>query len=73
MKFIDIAILSLLPHYPLFPEGGRGAKGKGVAPTYYLAKFSRKLHENDENWTETQTILSNAMYAEACQRGRKSK
>ena len=26
-----------------FPEG---------APTYYLAKFSRKLHTNEENWTE---------------------
>ena len=28
---------------PGFPEGG--------APTYYLAKICRKLHENEENWT----------------------
>ena len=24
---------------------------KGRAPIYYLAKFHRKLHENEENWT----------------------
>ena len=32
---------------PGFPRGG-GANHKGGAPTYYLAKFSRKLHENEE-------------------------
>ena len=31
---------------PGFPRGG-GANPKG-APTYYLANFSRKLHENEE-------------------------
>ena len=25
---------------------------KGRAPTYYLAKICRKLHETEENWTE---------------------
>ena len=28
---------------PGFPRRG--------PPTYYLAKFLRKLHENEENWT----------------------
>ena len=38
---------------PGFPRGGTvGAKPKGGAPTYYLAKFGQKLHENEENWTE---------------------
>ena len=32
---------------PGFPRGG-GANLKGGAPTYYLANFSRKLHENEE-------------------------
>ena len=32
---------------PGFPRGG-GANRKGGAPTYYLANFSRKLHENEE-------------------------
>ena len=32
---------------PGFPRGG-GANPKGGAPTYYLANFSRKLHENEE-------------------------
>ena len=32
---------------PGFPRGG-GAKPGGWAPTYYLANFSRKLHENEE-------------------------
>ena len=32
---------------PGFPRGG-GANPKGGVPTYYLAKFSRKLHENEE-------------------------
>ena len=32
---------------PGFPRGG-GANRKGEAPTYYLEKFSRKLHENEE-------------------------
>ena len=30
----------------------RGRQSKRRAPTYYLAKFFRKLHENEENWTE---------------------
>ena len=30
---------------PGFPRGG-GANPKGGAPTYYLANFSSKLHEN---------------------------
>ena len=34
---------------PGFPRGG-GANPKGGAPTYYLANFSRKLHENEEIW-----------------------
>ena len=32
---------------PGFPRGG-GAKPRGGAPTYYLANFSQKLHENEE-------------------------
>ena len=32
---------------PGFPRGG-SANPKGGAPTYYLANFSRKLHENEE-------------------------
>ena len=32
---------------PGFPRGG-GANPKGGAPTYYLANYSRKLHENEE-------------------------
>ena len=32
---------------PGFPRGG-GANPRGGAPTYYLANFSRKLHENEE-------------------------
>ena len=37
-----------------FSSGGsrisqrRGANPKGGAPTYYLANFSQKLHENEE-------------------------
>ena len=33
---------------PGFPWGGGGANSRGGAPTYYLANFSRKLHENKE-------------------------
>ena len=33
-----------------FP-GAADVKPKGGAPTYYLAKFGPKLHENEENWT----------------------
>ena len=29
-----------------------GTNPKSGVSTYYLAKFSRKLHENEENWTE---------------------
>ena len=32
---------------PGFPRGG-GANPKVGVPTYYLANFSRKLHENEE-------------------------
>ena len=32
---------------PGFPRGW-GANPKGGAPTYYLANFSQKLHENEE-------------------------
>ena len=32
---------------PGFPKGG-GANPKGGSPTYYLANFCRKLHENEE-------------------------
>ena len=34
---------------PGFPRGG-GANPKEGAPTYYLANFSKKLHENEEIW-----------------------
>ena len=35
---------------PGFPRRGCQAQGKGGdgAPTYYLANFSQKLHENEE-------------------------
>ena len=32
-----------------FPDDGVNPKG---TQTYYLAKFHRKLHENEEHWTE---------------------
>ena len=32
-----------------YPGGVNPKKG---APTYYLTKFSQKLHENGENWAE---------------------
>ena len=32
-----------------FPKGHQLQSGE--APIYYLAKFCRKLHENEENWT----------------------
>ena len=35
---------------PGFPKGGVNSKG-GVI-TYYLANLSRKLHEQEENWTD---------------------
>ena len=31
--------------------GGGGLDGGLGEATYYLAKFSRKLHENEQNWT----------------------
>ena len=34
-----------------FPDW-RASTPRGGAPTYYLAKFRQKLHENEENWTE---------------------
>ena len=44
----NIAVLySLSVADPGFPRGG-GTNPKGGAPTYYLANFSRKLHENEE-------------------------
>ena len=39
--------LSISVADPGFPRGG-GANPKGGRPTYYLANFSRKLHENEE-------------------------
>ena len=33
---------------PGFPRGGGANPKGGRAPTYYLANFSRKLHENEE-------------------------
>ena len=33
---------------PGFPRGGGTNPKGGGAPTYYLANFSRKLHENEE-------------------------
>ena len=46
-----------LPSKPSVISGGTrisqtGGGGRGGAPTYYLAKLTRKLHENEENWTE---------------------
>ena len=36
-----------------FSDGGSGQSQRGGgALTYYLAKFRRKLHENEENWTQ---------------------
>ena len=50
-----------------FPERGMPiAKPQRVVPTYYLAKFSRKLHENEEIWTEMRVCIKNlAMYISA--------
>ena len=33
---------------PGFPRRGGGANLRGGVPTYYLANFPRKLHENEE-------------------------
>ena len=38
-----------------FPHGGRQPQ-KG-APIYYLAKFCRKLLENEENWLASKIVL----------------
>ena len=51
IKFLDTVsyeemLLNIVAD-PGFPRIG-GAKPKGGAPTYYLANFSRKLHENEE-------------------------
>ena len=47
----DIFALSLMLHLKWqiqdFPEKG-ALTPKGGTPTYYLANFSRKLHENEE-------------------------
>ena len=48
-KFHTALSKSLAVADPGFPRGG-GANPKGGAPTYYLANFSRKLHENEEIW-----------------------
>ena len=37
---------------PGFPRGG-GTNPKGGVPTYYLANFCQKLHENEENLGQT--------------------
>ena len=43
--------------------GGEGAGWSGAPtskvgmPTYYLAKFSRKLHENERIWTQTGCVF----------------
>ena len=44
-KMVQMVLLAVAD--PEFPKGG-GANPKGGAPTYYLANFSRKLHENEE-------------------------
>ena len=44
---VSVSYLYLSVADPGFPRGG-GANPKGEAPTYYLAIFSRKLHENEE-------------------------
>ena len=36
--------------YLFVPAADPGFLRRG-SPTYYLAKFPRKLHENEENWT----------------------
>ena len=47
-----VATLSNLPGIsvadPGFPRGGGANPKGGGAPTYYLANFSWKLHENEE-------------------------
>ena len=44
---------------PGFPRGD-GASPKGGAPTYYLANFSRKLHENEEIFYQKGTRVPRA-------------
>ena len=39
-----------------FPMGGTNSKS---TPTYYLAKFHWKLHENEENLTERGVCVQN--------------
>ena len=61
--------MSFVPHYAIHTYhhnthnlqqriqdflGVQISKSAGLA-TYYLGKFDRKLHENDENWTEEGT------------------
>ena len=37
---------------------GGSTNPKGGMPTYYLAKFRRKLHGNEENWTNFTKYIS---------------
>ena len=37
---------------PGFNRGEGSSNPQGGVPTYYLAKCSRKLRENEENWAE---------------------
>ena len=46
-----------------FPEGD--ANPKGGAPTNYSARFSWKLHKNQENWTEGVSKISLCISATA--------
>ena len=38
-------------------QGVPTPKGEGGVPTYYSAKFSSQLHENDENWAEREGVV----------------
>ena len=46
-KHVDYVLTQVSSGGPRFSPRG-GANSRGGAPTYYLANFSRKLHENKE-------------------------
>ena len=47
MRLINISMQQRIQDF--LDEEAPTSKG---APTYYSTKFRRKLHENEENWTE---------------------
>ena len=47
-SYVTSKLTSLSVADPGFPRGGGAKPRRGRVPTYYLANFSQKLHENEE-------------------------